>query len=97
MYDYAGLLLSEIGIERRERQYLEFAEYAENCAGGKYFPSQSFSKMTESVLLSAFGNTPPSASELQECLAFADKLAENVYKNTGFFGRLSLKYLKCVI
>lgn len=97
IYNYTGRLLSEIGIERCDRQYLEFAEYAENCAAGKYFPSESFTKMTGLALLSAFGNTPPSGNELKECLAFADNLAENVYKNNNIFGRLSLKYLKCVI
>ena len=97
IYNYTGRLLSEIGIERCGRQYLEFAEYAENCSGGKYFPSESFTKITGLALLSAFGNTPPSGNELKECLAFADNLAENIYKNNSFFGRLSLKYLKCVI
>lgn len=97
IYEYTRLLLSQLGITYDDMQYVEFAEYAEKRAGGKYLPHESFTRMTGIALLSGFGNTPPSQNELQECLSAADKLAENVFNDTGFFRRLSLKYLKCII
>ena len=97
IYEYTRLLLSQLDITYDDMQYVEFAEYAEKRAGGKYLPHESFTKMTGIALLSGFGNTPPSQNELQECLSAADKLAENVFNDTGFFNRLSLKYLKCII
>lgn len=97
IYDYTERLLAELGIERNNMRYVEFAEYADKQLGGVHVKQGSLIKLTDIALHSGFGKTPPTADELKECLGTTDALAQSIYEKSGFFGRISLKYFKCII
>lgn len=97
IYRYAGILLSELGIKQEDMQYIRFAQYADEQLGGVHIKQGSFIKMTDIALRSGFGKTPPTSGELKECLETTNSIARSIYEKSSFFGRISLKYFKCII
>lgn len=97
IYRYAEILLSELGIKQGDMQYIKFAEYADEQLGNIHIKQGDFIRMTDIALRSGFGKTSPTPVELKECLETTNSIARSIYEKSSFFGRLSLKYFKCII
>ncbi len=97
MYAYAEKLLEYKKIENTNSKFTEFADDVENKIGGIYFENDSFRKLTDVALRTKFGNSKPTADELKQCRNTVTKLAESIYKKSGFIGKLYFKFIANMI
>ncbi|MBQ9897869.1 MAG: transglutaminase domain-containing protein [Ruminococcus sp.] len=96
MYAYAVKLLGSVGIKQSGIGYIEFAKQVEErCCGknGRRFPEGAFNTFMDTALRSSFGQRSAGNADAESCRKFVDTLSANIYEESGWLRRLSLRYL----
>lgn len=97
IYDHCEKLLSYLKLNRDNLTYTDFAEKVENRLGGSHFDKESFRRFMDISLRSGFSNSSPDESEINTCLSTVTSLENSIYRRSGFFAKIYLKYIKVLL
>lgn len=97
IYSYAEKLMAEFDITPENGKFTEFAKEAEDRLSGRYFAPGAFEAMTQTALRSGFSKTAPSNEEIKSSIETVRKIADTLYKNKNFIGKLYMKFVNVLI
>lgn len=93
MYKYAKNLLSQLHIEQKDMQYIQFAEFVEYKLVPFYFEKGEFIKFMNTVLEGNFGGNSLTDKKTIEALNFVTDFGDSVYKKAGLFSKIKIRLL----
>ena len=96
-YLYAEKILSELKLNSKRSNYVQFASDVEKWHGDIYFDNGNFEFLTDTALKTKFGNISPTGEEVEKCLEIVKQMSERLYDKSGHLKKLKLKYLKVLI
>ena len=97
IYDHCERLLAYLKLNREHLTYTDFADKVEKRIGGTHFDRESFRYLMDVSLRSGFSNTDPDESEISKCIQTVDSLENSIYRNSGFFAKIKLKFIKVLL
>lgn len=97
IYSYAEKLMAHMEITPENGKFTEFAKEVESRYSGRYFEPGAFESMTQIALRSGFSKTSPSDEEIKSGINTVKRIAQTMYKNKNFIGKLYMKFIDVLI